>query len=45
VLDGQTAVTKVFPHQIAFNLLPEVDVFLDSGYTRESGKSWKKPEK
>ena len=38
VLDGQTAVTKVFPHQIAFNLLPEVDVFLDSGYTREERK-------
>ncbi len=38
VLDGQTAVTKVFPHQIAFNLLPEVDVFLDSGYTREEQK-------
>ena len=38
VLDGQTAVTKVFPHQIAFNLLPEVDVFLDSGETREERK-------
>ena len=38
VLDGQIAVTKVFPHQIAFNLLPEVDVFLDSGYTREERK-------
>ncbi len=38
VFDGQVAVTKVFPHQIAFNLLPEVDVFLDSGYTREERK-------
>ena len=38
VLDGQTAVTRVFPHQIAFNLLPEVDVFLDSGETREERK-------
>jgi aspartate-semialdehyde dehydrogenase len=38
VLDGQTAVTKVFPHQIAFNLLPEADVFLDSGETREERK-------
>jgi aspartate-semialdehyde dehydrogenase len=25
----------VYPHQIAFNLLPEVDVFMDSGYSRE----------
>jgi aspartate-semialdehyde dehydrogenase len=38
VLDGQTAVNRVFPHQIAFNLLPEVDVFLDSGETREERK-------
>jgi aspartate-semialdehyde dehydrogenase len=35
VLDGQAAVSKVYPHQIAFNLLPETDVFLDTGYTRE----------
>ena len=38
VLDGQTTVTRVFPHQVAFNLLPEVDVFLDSGETREEQK-------
>jgi aspartate-semialdehyde dehydrogenase len=38
VLDGQSAVTKVFTHQIAFNLLPEIDVFLDNGYTREERK-------
>jgi len=38
VFDGQVGVNKVFPHQIAFNLLPEVDVFLDSGYTREERK-------
>ncbi|MDP2919807.1 MAG: aspartate-semialdehyde dehydrogenase [Dehalococcoidia bacterium] len=38
VLDGQRAVPRVFPHQIAFNLLPEIDVFLDTGYTREERK-------
>ncbi|MEW6033979.1 MAG: aspartate-semialdehyde dehydrogenase [Chloroflexota bacterium] len=38
VLDGQTAIPHVFPHQIAFNLLPEVDVFMDNGYTREEWK-------
>jgi aspartate-semialdehyde dehydrogenase len=38
VLDGQMAVNRVFSHQIAFNLLPEVDVFLDSGETREERK-------
>jgi aspartate-semialdehyde dehydrogenase len=29
---------KVYPHQIAFNVLPHVDSFLDSGYTREEMK-------
>ncbi len=38
VLDGQPAIPRVFPHQIAFNLLPEVDVFMDTGYTKEERK-------
>jgi aspartate-semialdehyde dehydrogenase len=38
VLEGQTAAPHVYPHQIAFNLLPEIDVFLDNGYTREEWK-------
>jgi aspartate-semialdehyde dehydrogenase len=29
---------KVFPHSIAFNLLPHVDSFLESGYTKEEAK-------
>lgn len=35
VLAGQNAVPHVFPHQIAFNLLPETDVFMDDAQTRE----------
>lgn len=38
VLDGQNAVPHVYPHQIAFNILPEIGVFLDDGYTREEWK-------
>jgi aspartate-semialdehyde dehydrogenase len=38
VLEGQNVVPHVYPHQIAFNILPEIDVFLDSGYTREEQK-------
>ena len=38
VMDGQTATPHVYPHQIAFNVLPEIDVFLDNGYTREEWK-------
>jgi aspartate-semialdehyde dehydrogenase len=29
---------RVYPHPIAFNLLPHVDSFLESGYTREEMK-------
>jgi aspartate-semialdehyde dehydrogenase len=29
---------NVYPHQIAFNALPQVDSFLDSGYTKEEMK-------
>jgi aspartate-semialdehyde dehydrogenase len=35
VLEGQSPVPHIYPHQIAFNVLPEVDVFLDNGYARE----------
>jgi aspartate-semialdehyde dehydrogenase len=35
VFEGKSAVPHVYPHQIAFNVLPEVDVFWDDGYTRE----------
>ena len=38
VLMGQTIVPHVYPHQIAFNLLPEIDVFLDNDYTKEEWK-------
>lgn len=29
---------KVYPHQIAFNCLPHIDVFFDNGYTKEEMK-------
>ncbi len=29
---------KVYPHQIAFNCLPHIDVFLENGYTKEEMK-------
>jgi len=38
VLEGQDTVPHVYPHQIAFNVLPEIDVFLDDGYTKEEWK-------
>ncbi|MDB6016545.1 MAG: aspartate-semialdehyde dehydrogenase [Pedosphaera sp.] len=38
VVSGQTVTKEVYPHQIAFNVLPHVDSFLDSGYTKEEMK-------
>ena len=38
ILDGGKATPEVYPYQIAFNLLPEIDVFLDNGYTKEEWK-------
>jgi aspartate-semialdehyde dehydrogenase len=35
---GQPIEATVYPHQIAFNALPQVDVFLDNGYTKEEWK-------
>jgi len=35
---GQPSSLEVFPHPIAFNVLPQVDVFLESGYTKEEVK-------
>jgi aspartate-semialdehyde dehydrogenase len=37
-LTGETPVATVYPHPIAFNALPEIDVFLPNGYTREEWK-------
>jgi aspartate-semialdehyde dehydrogenase len=38
LLNGRPAECKVYPHQIAFNCLPQIDVFLDNGYTKEEMK-------
>ncbi len=35
---GETKDVSVYPHQIAFNALPQVDVFLPNGYTKEEWK-------
>lgn len=38
IASGEKASKIVYPHQIAFNVLPHVDDFLDSGYTKEEMK-------
>ncbi|MDA2918823.1 aspartate-semialdehyde dehydrogenase [Desulfobacterota bacterium AH_259_B03_O07] len=38
LLEDKAIETNVFPHQIAFNLLPQIDIFLENGYTKEEMK-------
>jgi aspartate-semialdehyde dehydrogenase len=38
LLSCQDTENKVYPHRIAFNVLPHIDVFLDNGYTKEEMK-------
>ena len=38
IANNQEVTKGVYPHQIAFNVLPHVDDFLESGYTREEMK-------
>jgi len=37
-VDGRAKEASVYPHPIAFNALPEIDVFLENGYSREEWK-------
>jgi aspartate-semialdehyde dehydrogenase len=38
LLSGKPVETKHFPRQIAFNVIPQIDVFMDNGYTKEEMK-------
>lgn len=35
---GESAPNEIYPHPIAFNVLPQVDAFLENGYTKEEMK-------
>ncbi|MDH5425183.1 MAG: aspartate-semialdehyde dehydrogenase [Gammaproteobacteria bacterium] len=38
ILNAKEVKTEVYPKQIAFNVLPQIDVFMDNGYTKEEMK-------
>ena len=38
IYNNREVTKQVYPHQIAFNCLPHIDVFLDNGYTKEEIK-------
>ena len=45
VLRGETVEPAAYPHQIAFNVLPHIEQFLDNGYTNEEMKVVKESRK
>ncbi len=44
-LEGREVVPHLFPHQIAFNVLPEIDLFMDNAYTKEEWKMVEETQK
>lgn len=40
IMDGKAVTVEKFPYQLAYNLIPQVDVFLDNGYTKEEMKMY-----
>jgi aspartate-semialdehyde dehydrogenase len=38
LLNGKPIVAEVYPKQIAFNVLPHIDIFMENGYTKEEMK-------
>ncbi len=45
VLSGEPVTVKKFPHQLAYNVIPHVDVFTDNGYTKEEMKMYNETRK
>ena len=42
---GETPTVEKFPYQLAYNLIPQVDVFTDNGYTKEEMKMYSETRK
>lgn len=45
VLAGEPVTVKKFAYQLAFNLIPQIDVFTDNGYTKEEMKMYNETKK
>ena len=44
-LAGEEVTVEKFPYQLAFNVIPQVDVFQDNGYTKEEMKMYHETRK
>ena len=45
VLDGKPATVQKFAYQLAYNVIPQIDVFTDNGYTKEEMKMFNETRK
>lgn len=45
VLDGEEVTVDKFAYQLAYNLIPQIDVFTDNGYTKEEMKMYNETRK
>jgi aspartate-semialdehyde dehydrogenase len=45
VLDGKPATVDKFAYQLAYNVIPQIDVFTDNGYTKEEMKMFNETRK
>jgi len=45
VLDGEEVTVNKFAYQLAYNLIPHIDVFTDNGYTKEEMKMYNETRK
>ena len=45
VLAGEPVTVEKFAYQLAFNLIPQIDVFTDNGYTKEEMKMFNETQK
>ncbi len=45
VLDGKPATVRKFQHQLAYNVIPHIDVFTDNDYTKEEMKMYNETRK
>ncbi|MBQ5778951.1 MAG: aspartate-semialdehyde dehydrogenase [Paludibacteraceae bacterium] len=45
VLEGKEVTVDKFAYQLAYNLIPQIDVFMDNGYTKEEMKMYNETRK
>lgn len=45
LVEGKPVTVEKFPHQLAYNVIPQIDVFTENGYTKEEMKMFNETRK